>query len=348
MAKNILGIDIGYDCLKLVLVNGRQIKKTAMVSMPQNLVRGGRVVSVEAMAELIRTTMKENGINCKNAALVLPYETVFVRNVTMPLMTADQLVYNLPYEFRDYITDELKNYLFDYAMVTTPEDLAEQEEAAEEGNETEERMAGAGRTMDLFAVAAPVSLLEESKDMLRKAGLRLVKAAPAVCSYMALIRRLEEREEIYGREYGILDLGYQSIRMYIFKGDRHMVSRVLEIGLSSLDEAIADEYNIDVHLAHTYLLTNHDNCQNKERCVNAFENISIELMRALNFYSFNNPDSQLEDIWICGGGSTIEVLREALSRHLDMKIHQAEELLPEGRAPEACHAFIQAIGITQD
>lgn len=127
-----------------------------------------------------------------------------------------------------------------------------------------------------------------------------------------------------------------------------MVSRVLEAGLSSLDEVIADEYNIDVHLAHTYLLTNHDNCQNKERCVNAFENISIKLMRALNFYLFNNPDSRLEDIWLCGGGAMIEALKEALLRHLNLKIHRAEELLPEGRAPEACHAFIQPIGITQD
>ena len=39
----------------------------------------------------------------------------FLRNVTMPEMTAEQLVYNLPYEFRDYITDELKKYVFDYS-----------------------------------------------------------------------------------------------------------------------------------------------------------------------------------------------------------------------------------------
>lgn len=88
MAKSILGIDIGHDCLKLVLVNGTQIKKTAMV--------------------------------------------------TMPLMTADQLVYNLPYEFRDYITDELKNYIFDYAMMTTQEELSQKQDTGRKEDETEE------------------------------------------------------------------------------------------------------------------------------------------------------------------------------------------------------------------
>ncbi|MGN0403843.1 MAG: pilus assembly protein PilM [Bariatricus sp.] len=354
MAKNILGIDIGHDRLKLVLMNGTQVKKSAVVSMPQKLLRGGRVVSQEAMAELIRTTMKKNGISCKNAALVLPDETVFVRNVTMPLMTADQLLYNLPYEFRDYITDELKDYIFDYAMITTPEEMAAKVKAPAEVNTDENADESVGgleenrRTMDLFAVAAPVSLIEESKEMIRKAGLKLVKAAPAVCSYMSLIGKMEARQNVMDGEYGILDLGYQSIRMYMFRKDHHMVSRVLEIGLSLLDDVLADEYNVDVHLAHTYLLTNHENCQRKEVCMNAFERIAIELMRALNFYSFNNPDSQLKDIWICGGGAAIEPLKEAISRQLDIEIHPAEELLPGNNVPEECHGLIQAIGITQE
>lgn len=55
--------------------------------------------------------MKENKIRCKEAAVVVSSGICFLRNVTMPEMTAEQLVYNLPYEFRDYITDELKKYV---------------------------------------------------------------------------------------------------------------------------------------------------------------------------------------------------------------------------------------------
>ena len=115
MARTILGVDIGYDSLKLALVNGKTVRKTAIVPIPKNLIREGRVVSTETMGELIRRTMKENGIRCSKAALALPNETVFIRSVTMPLMTIDQLNYNLPFEFRDYITDELKDYFYDYA-----------------------------------------------------------------------------------------------------------------------------------------------------------------------------------------------------------------------------------------
>ncbi len=340
MAKTILGVDIGYDSLKLALVNGRNVRKTAIIPMPQHLVREGRVVSTETMGELIRRSMKENGMHCGRAAIALPNETVFIRGVTMPLMSVDQLNYNLPFEFRDYITDELKDYYYDYAMVSTPEEMT----IAANGGADD----AGGDAMELMAVAAPKTLIDESKAILHKAGLKMVKAAPTVSAFQALIRAAGKGEDGVTREYCILDLGYQAIRMYMFQGDRHMVTRVLEIGLSSLDQVISEAYSVDIHLAHTYLITNYDNCQNGEPCMNAYGNITVELMRALNFYRFSNHDSHLEDIWICGGGAMIAPLQQLIQETLDLRIHQAEELIPNGAEVEEAHAFVQAVGITME
>ena len=344
MAKTILGVDIGYDSLKLALVNGKTVRKTAVVPMPKNLIREGRVVSTETMGELIRRTMKEHGIRCNRAALALPNETVFIRSVTTPLMNIDQLNYNLPFEFRDYITDELKDYFYDYAVVSVNDQMGAEESGEEEGTEGEGQ--GPANSMELMAVAAPKSLIEESKATLHRAGLKLVKAAPTVCAYQSLIRA--KSKEGSEKEYCILDLGYQTIRMYMFRGDRHMVTRVLEIGMNSLDTVIAEAYSVDVHLAHTYLLSNYENCQSKEYCMNAYGTITVELMRALNFYRFSNPDSRLEDIWICGGGACIRPLQDSISETLDLKIHAAAELIPGGASVDEDYALLQAIGIAMD
>ena len=333
MAKTVLGIDVGYDSLKLALVKGRQVKKTAVVPMPNSLIRAGRVVSVETMGDLLRTAIKQNGLRCDKAALALPNETVFIRNVTMPIMTEDQLKYNLPFEFRDYITDELKGYVFDYAMIGVKQ--------AEESSEAEDAEL-AGGAMELMAVAAPKSLLDESREYLHKAGMKLVKAAPTVSCFTNLIRKSGAPDDT---EYCILDLGYQAIRMYMFRGDRHIVTRVLEIGMSSLDRVIAEQYGVDEHLAHTYLLSNYEGCQNGENCRNAYGNITVELMRALNFYRFSNPDSHLDDIWVCGGGAMIQPLLNVLAETTDMKLHSAAELLPGKQAVEQDYALLQAIGI---
>lgn len=351
-SKPTLGVDIGYDSLKLALVNGRDIRKTAVIPMPQNMIREGRVVSIETMAEMIKQAIKDYGIHCQNAALVLSNETVFVRGITMPLMTIEQLKNNLPFEFRDYITNELKDYIFDYAVIAMNEPEKEEAEEGAEGAMPEDNDSDSvGATMELMAVAVQKSLIDDYREMFRKAGLKLAKAAPAVCTYQALIRAIgpsDEDEEEGKKEYCILDLGYQAIRMYMFKGDQHMVTRELEVGLSSLDAAISEAYNIDVHLAHTYLISNYENCQNQEYCVNAYGNITVELMRALNFYRFSNPDSHLEDIWICGGGAHIRPLQESIAETMDLRIHDASELAPGLGEDDDPHVLLQAIGITME
>ena len=352
MAKAILGVDIGNDSLKLALVKGTKVKKTAIAPMPKGLVREGRVVSPQSMSELIRKTMKANKMKAQRAALILSNEVVFVRNVTMPWMNPEQLSYNLPFEFRDYISDELKNYICDYAMISTPEELQAQLETPDvkdsEGENDGTNDGELGRKMELTAVAVQNTVMEESRSLIRMSKLKMVKAAPTISCYTGLIRSLKKSGASLPEEVCILDLGYQAIRMYIFKGDCHEVTRVLETGLSSLDDVIADAYNVDIHLAHTYLLTNYEDCQNKEFCSNAYGNIAVELMRALNFFRFSNPDTNLSDAWLCGGGAAIKPLKNAIMETLDLEIHDAPELVLKGDSIENCSSLIQAIGITMD
>lgn len=351
MAKSCLGIDIGKDQMKLVLMKGENIVKTASVQMPEGLLKDGRIVSVETTGELIRKTMKENKIRCKEAAVVVSSGICFLRNVTMPEMTAEQLVYNLPYEFRDYITDELKKYVFDYSWGSGEEmpkgkklKKASKKKKKEEKPEEEENQKR--NEMELLAAAAPLEVMEDLRLMTRKAGLKLMFAAPEVSACENLLHYKLRNEQDKDKEYGILDLGSTSSRLFIFKGDRHQVTRVIERGMEQVEELLADTFHIDIHLAHTWLLANHEDCIHSEVCQDAFSQISVELMRALNFYQFSNPDSRLEDIYICGGGASIATMRQSLEENLDVKIHEAGELLERmnGSGDEASSLWMLAAG----
>lgn len=343
--KTILGIDIGYDQLKMALVDNGVVAAAVSAAMPENLLRDGEITSIDTMSDLIRQTMKENNIKANYAALVLPNESVYVKNVSVPMMTTDQLAYNLPFEFNDYITGEVQDYIFDYAVL--PSEPKEEEAPAADADpflQDEEPV----ETLELMAVGAPRAVIENAQSMLRKAGLRMIKAAPALCTYISLIRRQRESLMQENDEFGILDLGFNSIRMYMYKEDRHVATRVLEIGLQSLDSVIADIYGVEVHLAHTYLMANFEKCLEREECLTQYENIAVELMRAMNFYRFSNPDSTLTDMWLCGGGAVIRPLTDAIGEMLDMRLHTAGELVPDGDDIPECNSFVQAIGITMD
>ena len=129
-----------------------------------------------------------------------------------------------------------------------------------------------------MAVGTTREVLEDVQVIARKSGMRLAVTAPAVSAYIALLRARRNDMGVPSEEYAILDLGYKEIRMYMFKGDRHVATRVLEIGMSSLDGVVAEALGVDMHLAHTYLMTNYENCHYREECMAAYENIAVELM----------------------------------------------------------------------
>lgn len=326
MSNMILGLDIGEDRLKMALCDDGQVIKTASAEMPDNLVKDGHFTSMEIMSDLIIRTMKENDIRAKNAAFVMSNESVYVKNVRMPMMNVDQLALNLPYEFNDYITGEIKDYVFDYAVLPDSTD----------------------KELSLMAVGAERSDVEGIQKLMSRSGLKLVKAAPPISTYIALIRSNMDVLKKQASEFGILDLGHQAVRMYIFNEDRHAATRVLESGLSSLNEVISELYGVEKHLAHSYILNNYENCLDRDECKEAYESIAVELMRAVNFYKFSNPDNTLSDMWVCGGGAYIRPLDVAIGEMLDMRLHAASELVKDGNQIPGCNSFVQAIGVTMD
>lgn len=358
MAKAILGIDIGSDRIKFALYKGGQIKKTVIETIPENVVKGGQVVSIETMSEIIRTTCKKNGLKASLASVILSSERIFTRNVSMPFMNHEQLLYNLPFEFRDYLDDDLKNYVYDYAMISSIDEMEKARDKASEEEVDKDKSKDpfsmesdyvtGGLSMELTAVVAPRDLLNDTQLMIKKAGLKLYKAAPPISAFSAIIRHYEKINDLVGKgnEYCILDYGYTNIRMYMYKGDALNVSKILDIGISSIDQTIAEKYGVDIHLAHTYMMNNHNNCLESPECANAYASIAGELMRAMNFYRFSNPESQLNDIWMCGGGSVIEPLRLEVLELLDMNIHPATELLSDMKLEPDDNKVILAIGAT--
>ncbi len=348
MAKKILGIDVGHDSLKLALVNGKTVEKVVTEPIPLNLIQNNRVVSEEAMGEFLRDTMKKNGIHCNLAAYVFQNENIYSRTIKMPKMTPDQLRVNLPYEFSDFISDEPQKYVYDYAMLPEEDRKKENSPAVDEipdlGADTNTDDEADADSMSLMAVAVQKEILESVRRFVKKAGLKLVKAAPTMSAFISLIRANGDPK----KEYCVLDLGHKAIRMHIFKGERYEVTRTLDVGLSVLDDVIAENLNVDVHLAHTYLLSNYENCQYSEYCRSAYDNITMELVRALNFYRFSNPDSNLEDVYLAGGGMQNDSLREVIRQSIDLNVHHARELLMPSMSQEGFSTFVQAIGITQD
>lgn len=328
MRRAVVGIDIGSSNLKLALYNGKRVVRLAEEPMPEQLVRNGIVISPEAMAEFLKESLKKNRISAKYAAVILPFAQTFVHQVELPPMTTSELKLNLPYEFRDFITEDKDKYFYDYALL----DMRKNEE-------------GEPVRMCLLAAAVGKEVIRQYRDLCRWAGLKLLTAIPVEAAYLNLIRRLEETDPSQaGMERCIIDLGHTGCRAYFFSGQSLEASRQGEIGGHEVDEILASELHVDVHIARSCKESNLQGELELPAVRESFQEMARGIQRAVNFYNYNNRERELTHAWLCGGGSRALPLRAEIQEMLDIDIDSAEHLTDVSEDRERITTCIAAIG----
>ena len=166
----IVGFEIGDHSVKRVYFAGNELKKSVCAELPDAMVSHGRILSMDAMADFLRDTARANGIPRAGAAVSLSLADAYTRDVTMPAMTEQQLAYNLPFEFHDFLTEEKSKYFFDYSV-----------------REIRKDPAGVPVEMDLFACAMLKERVEAYRARFRRAGFKLKVLTPLECAYGALM-----------------------------------------------------------------------------------------------------------------------------------------------------------------
>ena len=286
MAREILGVDIGSKRVKLCVVRNGEIVQTALLDTPENAVRNDSLAAYEAMGSLLREGMKENGIHCRRAALVVPDPDAYMRRLRMPLMTEKQLAVNLPYEFHDVITDNKDHYLYDYAMIDTH---------GTDGN---------AREMELMAGAVSKEKIAAYQEMFHHAGMKLVMAAPR---QMALVSVLRAFADTCGHgDVALVDLGDSYTRVDLFRDGTYEATRTIDTGVAAIAGAVGDVMNVDPHVARGYLRNDQDQVLESEALANVYNVIAVEIMRAINYYTYENQNNTLEKLYVYGGGSHLK------------------------------------------
>ena len=297
--KNCLGIEIGHYRIKIAYAEKGELKEFI-----SERVQGMDLTDMHVCADLIKDLLKEYAIRCRNVVFVIRQEDVYVRRFEMPLMTEEQLRLNLPYEFHDYIGDEMDKYVFDYAMIQTKEG-----------------------TMDLLGVACTKTLSQQFEKLAKMARLKLVGLVPAVLGLEWILEYAQER-----KDYAVLDLGTQALRIHFFREGIYDITRTMEPGCEEIEQIRSGDKNKMQELGIEAEEENREETD-KEKLAAVLEEQyrthAVQVMRVLNFYSFNNVNNTIDSLYYCGGGARYGELIDALKETLDLPVRSVAELLPE-------------------
>ncbi len=348
MARKMLGIEIGNCDLKICVCRGEEVQDYLQVELPDNVVANGQVRSFNSVADLLKTTVKENKIRVRDCAIVLPDDAYYLRRVTLPKMTTQQLEINLPYELHDFLSGEVSGYFYDYSLIrymgsrmlvpnvlalqavvmaderTAPLDAVpvrtkeeEAAEAAEKAAKKKERKPLFGKkTLDIDAEGSDEETKESTKSETERA-----KAEAASLSGEVSYER--------GPDYVVLDIGHGGSRMHFFSNHAYEITRTLQTSSDQIVHLLSEDAGVDPHIARIRLAANQDNCLSLPRIDDAVSTMLTEINRVMNFYNYNNPNNTISCLYLFGTGLPEDVMEQRISEALELPVHSIADLMPE-------------------
>lgn len=327
--KTCLGIDIGNNRAKIAVKKGGVVRRLLVDTVPDGLMKENHIVSYDAMGDFLREMLKKNRISIKKAHLCMPIHEIYIRNVTLPMMNVQQLKVNLPYEFHDYITEDMGKYIYDYAMLPD--------------------MEGDGQ-LHMLAVAASKELISSHQQMAKRAHIKLESIQPA---NEALFRFLKSRIKQTPKgetpqDFAILDLGDTSLKIHFFTKGQYEVTRSMDFGIGAATERIAEETGQDVHISRVNLETNGGGVLSAPYLEDVFSDLASRIMRVMNFYNFNNRNNTLEELYYFGGGALVEPFLNTIREAVPLTLRSVSELITKKNklTEEQILIGAQAIGMT--
>ena len=197
-----------------------------------------------------------------------------------------------------------------------------------------------------FVIAVAVGLILYYVLFWTSAGFRLRVLTVTECAYGAVLGAYLRRTgaENDDKDRCIVSIGHRSTHLYIYHGATFDSRREIDVGGRLIDEQIAEHCGVDIHLAHSYMRSDYNGVLEADYAREAYSRLAVEIMKAVNFYNYNNRDRELHDLYICGGGGGIEPMLRTIVETTRLTLHPVSELLSQQLSTEEPWTYLRAIG----
>lgn len=289
-----LGIDIGNYSVKVAVSkkNGRKsvIERVAMQPLPAEM-RGG-VADVTTLQQITSQLLKQLKIKDTKVALSIPTSSAILKTLTVDSgLSGDLLEGEVQMELVNFVPFPLEQVYSDFVSLGKLKDDKSRQE--------------------VFVAASRKDIVDKLANSVNVKSIKEKQVDIAAFSVGQLIEQMHGKD---GSAYGVIDIGYRSTNIYVYKDGQMLFSRDQQVGGNHLTEAIADAAGLDMEQAEEMKLNNINGVPSSV-LESYYDLISEQAMLALEFFSSNNNEA-LEKLYLTGGGSKVDGLADALVENL--------------------------------
>ena len=220
--------------------------------------------------------------------------SVIVKNITIQNMPEEQLYESINFEAEQYIPFDINDVNLDFQILGDSEQNPNQ--------------------MNVLLVAAKKDMVNEYINLIDMVNLNL---GIIDIDAFALQNIYELNYEAKGDNVALIDIGASKTSVNILKNNTSVFMRDVSLGCNQINNRIVSIVNCSMSEAEEIKLGNKADKLSadelKEIRSSVVSDWSDEIRRALDFFYSTNPDEEIKQIVLSGGGANIKEFRELLA-----------------------------------
>lgn len=317
--RNLVGVDIGSSAIKVCQLRESRkaysLSTIACANLPPQAIVDGQVMDSNTVVDVLRQLFKKARIRQRDVSLGVSGQSAIIRNITVPIMTAEELAEQIQWEAEQHIPFDIKEVYVDYQVLGRD---------AESGQ------------MDLLLVAAKRDQINDYVQLARDARLK-----PVVCDIDAFsIQNLFQISRGWPGQQAValLNVGAALTSLNVVTGGVSSFRREIVSGGNLITEQVQKALGVAYEEANA-LKCRHDLDAEVETVIEtAADSIAAEIQRSLDFFMATSGDVEIGRVYLTGGTAKLPSLARAIERRARVAVEHwapAEKLEVDGKRVDA-------------
>ena len=304
----LVAIDIGSSSIKLVQLTDfkegqYELTHFGMMPLDKECIVEGAIKKPYQVVDALKNLIKAEKIQSRYAVSAVAGEAVFIKKITVPVMSEEKLSEKITQEAEQYIPFDIDEVVLDFQIL-----------GKINGNK-EEKM------MEALLVAVQRGIIDERTDILLEAGLK-----PAIIDLdlFALMNAARLTNDLSSMgTIALIDLGDSFTHINIIQNGVIGYTRDIPVGGGYLTNMLMSKFKVPFEQVLAIKRGNFSPDIREEEVIEtiiqAYNNILEEIQKYFDYFS-TLSNHKMEKVLLCGGGSMIRGLDDYCADYLKIPV----------------------------
>ena len=302
--SRLIGLDVGSSAIKMVALHqtrgGYQVEAADIELLPAGTIVDGVIARPEGVVSSINRIYDSQNIKDNQVASSVSGHAVIVKKIVLPVSNPGEVAESIQWEAEQYIPFDIADVYLDYHLLGPTED---------------------GTGTNVILVAAKRETIDSQSDVIAISGRQpMVMDIDAFALHNAYeVNYLPEPDSVTA----LLNIGASIMNVNIAAGDQFIFTRDIGMGGNYYTEYVQRDLGVTLEEAEQYKKGGAPE-ELKLTVSSVLQSVSeilaLEVQKTFDYFRTTSEFEEMQRIYICGGASRTEGLREYLQETFQVPV----------------------------